>query len=100
MLKKLGLAMATFAFLLFIFGSWKFALLLMAAIFVHEYGHIYTMKRLGMKTQGFYFFFFGRIYQIRFRMSFFKFSFLHCVHGARGWFIACGSFYWVVEFYW
>jgi Zn-dependent protease len=40
--------------------NWKFALLILVSIFIHELGHIYAMKRCGMKTRGIYFIpFFG-----------------------------------------
>jgi len=35
--------------------SWKFALLLLLQLFVHEYGHVFAMKRTGMKVRGMYF---------------------------------------------
>jgi Zn-dependent protease len=35
--------------------SWKFALALMIQLFVHEYGHVYAMRRTGMKVRGLYF---------------------------------------------
>lgn len=38
-----------------IFFSWKFALALMLMLFVHEYGHVYAMKRSGLKVRGIYF---------------------------------------------
>lgn len=34
--------------------TWQFALVLIAVLVVHEYGHVWAMKRLGMKTKGFY----------------------------------------------
>jgi Zn-dependent protease len=40
--------------------SWQFAALVLTALFVHENGHIWAMKRCGMKTRGIYFIpFFG-----------------------------------------
>jgi Zn-dependent protease len=51
---KFGLAAATFGSYAYMY-SWKFAVLLMIAIGFHESGHVYAMKRLGIKTRGFYF---------------------------------------------
>ena len=58
-LVKVGLAAASFATYAYMF-SWKFALILMAMIGFHECGHVWAMKRQGIKTKGFYFIpFFG-----------------------------------------
>jgi Zn-dependent protease len=35
--------------------SWKFALLLLLQLFVHEYGHVHAMRRTGMRVRGMYF---------------------------------------------
>jgi Zn-dependent protease len=35
--------------------SWKFGLAIMLQLFVHEYGHVYAMRRTGMKVKGMYF---------------------------------------------
>jgi Zn-dependent protease len=35
--------------------SWQMAILILLLLFVHEYGHIWAMKRTGMKTKGIYF---------------------------------------------
>lgn len=35
--------------------SWRFALVLLAAVLVHELGHAWAMKRTGMKVRGIYF---------------------------------------------
>ncbi len=35
--------------------SWKFAVLLLLQLFVHEYGHVHAMKRTGMRVKGMYF---------------------------------------------
>lgn len=51
---KVGFAAATFIGYAAVF-NWKFALLLMAAIGFHESGHVWAMKRMGIKTKGFYF---------------------------------------------
>ncbi len=51
---KIGLATgsaASYAYLM----SWEFALVIMVSLFFHEYGHIWAMKRCGMKTRGMYF---------------------------------------------
>jgi Zn-dependent protease len=46
-----GLSLAAYTYLY----SWSFALMLMAQLFIHEYGHIWAMKRVGIKTKGIYF---------------------------------------------
>src|SRR5579885_261093 len=51
---KIGLAGASFAGYAALY-SWKFALLLMIAVGFHESGHVFAMKRMGIKTKGFYF---------------------------------------------
>ncbi len=51
---KTGLATASFAGYAYIF-TWKFALVLMSAIFIHECGHVWAMKRCGIPTKGIYF---------------------------------------------
>lgn len=38
-----------------LFFSWQFVVLLMLTIFIHESGHVWAMRRMGMKTKGFYF---------------------------------------------
>lgn len=51
---KAGLAVgtaATYAYLL----TWQFALVIMISLFFHESGHIWAMKRCGLKTKGIYF---------------------------------------------
>ncbi len=35
--------------------NWKFASVLLFSLFVHEYGHVWAMKRAGMRIQGMYF---------------------------------------------
>gem|GEM_PF-2566424 len=35
--------------------NWKFALMIIASLFVHEYGHVWAMKRAGMSVKGMYF---------------------------------------------
>jgi Zn-dependent protease len=51
---KVGLAAASLAGYAAIF-NWKFGLLLMIAIGFHESGHVWAMKKMGIKTKGFYF---------------------------------------------
>lgn len=51
---KIGLAALSFAGYAAIY-SWKFALLLMVAVGFHESGHVWAMKKVGIKTKGFYF---------------------------------------------
>ena len=53
-LGKLGMAGATAASYSYLY-SWKFALLIMGMLFIHESGHIWAMKRHGMRTKGIYF---------------------------------------------
>lgn len=53
-LTKIGLAGASFAGYAAMY-SWKFALLLMVAVGFHESGHVWAMKKVGLKTKGFYF---------------------------------------------
>lgn len=51
---KLILAGATLATYSYLF-TWQFALAIMYAIAVHELGHVWAMRKTGMKTPGFYF---------------------------------------------
>lgn len=51
---KIVLAAASFG-LWELFFSWQFVVLLMATIFIHESGHVWAMRKMGMKTKGFYF---------------------------------------------
>lgn len=56
---KVVLAAASMASYAYVF-TWKFSLMLMVMLFIHESGHIWAMKRYGMKTKGIYFIpFFG-----------------------------------------
>lgn len=56
---KLILAGASFASYSYLIG-WKFALTVMAMLFVHESGHVWAMRKSGIPTKGFYFIpFFG-----------------------------------------
>lgn len=51
---KGALATGTFIGYAYMF-NWQFALLILVSIFIHEMGHIYAMKKIGMKTKGIYF---------------------------------------------
>lgn len=51
---KLALAAISMASYAYVF-TWKFSLMIMVMLFVHESGHIWAMKRYGMKTKGIYF---------------------------------------------
>ena len=51
---KVGLAAITFASYAYLY-TWKFAILIMVAVGFHEFGHIVGMKKVGIKTKGFYF---------------------------------------------
>lgn len=51
---KVALAGASLAAYTVLF-SWRFALVMMAVIFVHEYTHVLVMKRFGMRVRGMYF---------------------------------------------
>ena len=53
-LLKVIFAAATFASYAYMF-TWKFALMVLIAIGFHESGHVWAMKKTGMKTKGFYF---------------------------------------------
>lgn len=51
---KLGLAVGSMASYVYLF-TWQFAIVIMVFLLVHEYGHIWAMKRCGLKTKGIYF---------------------------------------------
>lgn len=51
---KVGLAAASLAGYAAVY-NWKFGLLLMIAVGFHESGHVWAMKKMGIKTKGFYF---------------------------------------------
>lgn len=51
---KFLLAAGTFGAYTFMF-SWKFAILVMLGIGLHEMGHVWAMRRCGIPTRGFYF---------------------------------------------
>ena len=36
-----------------LFFSWEFVVVLMSMLFIHESGHIWAMKKVGMKIRGF-----------------------------------------------
>jgi Zn-dependent protease len=50
---KLLLALASFAAYAFLF-TWQFAVIILGALVIHEYGHLRCMKHYGMKTRGIY----------------------------------------------
>lgn len=51
---KFGLAIGSMAAYAYLF-TWQFAVMLMISLFFHESGHIWAMKRCGLKTKGIYF---------------------------------------------
>jgi Zn-dependent protease len=51
---KFGLAGVSFLAYTYMF-TWKFALIIIVQLFVHESGHIWAMKRCGLKTKGIFF---------------------------------------------
>jgi len=51
---KVGLAAASVGAYSWMF-TWQFALVICFMLFVHESGHVWAMKRCGIKTRGFYF---------------------------------------------
>jgi Zn-dependent protease len=58
---KIGLFLLTFALYSILF-NWKFAILLMLSISLHESGHVWAMRKVGIFTKGFYFVpFFGGV---------------------------------------
>ena len=50
---KLALASGSMVAYSYLF-TWEFAIILLAAIVFHEYGHITGMKKCGIKTKGIY----------------------------------------------
>lgn len=50
---KLGLASASLMAYSYLF-TWEFAIVLLLALSFHEYGHVRAMKKVGIKTKGFY----------------------------------------------
>lgn len=52
-LAKVGLAGASLGGYALLF-SWEFAVIIVASIAFHEYGHVWAMRRQGMRTRGFY----------------------------------------------
>lgn len=58
---KTGLAIGAVTSYAYLF-TWQFAIMLVILLFVHESGHIWAMKRCGMKTKGIYLLpFFGAV---------------------------------------
>lgn len=56
---KVGLALGSMATYAYLF-TWQFAVAIIISIFIHESGHIFAMKKCGLKTKGIYFIpFFG-----------------------------------------
>lgn len=53
-LLKFGLAAISFASYAYLF-TWKFALLIMIALGLHESGHVWAMRKVGIKTSGFFY---------------------------------------------
>lgn len=51
---KVSLAGASFASYAYMY-TWEFALVIMGMLFIHESGHVWAMKRCGIRTKGFYF---------------------------------------------
>jgi len=51
---KVGLVGASVAAYSYLF-TWQFACVIILALFVHEYGHIWAMKKCGLKVKGIYF---------------------------------------------
>jgi Zn-dependent protease len=50
---KLLLALASFAAYAFLF-TWRFAVIIVGMLVIHEYGHLRCMKHYGMRTRGIY----------------------------------------------
>lgn len=50
---KIALVGASFAAYSYMF-TWEFSAMLLIMIFIHEYGHVWAMKRSGIKTKGIY----------------------------------------------
>lgn len=50
---KVGLAATSFAAYSLMF-SWQFAVLIILALAIHESGHVWAMRRVGIPTRGFY----------------------------------------------
>jgi Zn-dependent protease len=47
----IGISFAAYTYLY----SWQFALIIMLQLLIHEYGHIWAMKKVGIPTKGIYF---------------------------------------------
>ncbi|MDH3231254.1 MAG: site-2 protease family protein [Alphaproteobacteria bacterium] len=50
---KLGLGVASMAAYSWLF-TWEFAILIMVSLIIHEYGHIWAMRAVGIPTKGIY----------------------------------------------
>ena len=50
---KVIFAASSFATYAFLF-SWQFSAVIIITLIFHEYGHLWAMKRFGMKTKGIY----------------------------------------------
>lgn len=50
---KFGLAIGSMAAYTYLF-TWQFAMMVIISLFIHEYGHIWAMKKCGLKTRGIY----------------------------------------------
>lgn len=51
---KVGLAASSVIVYSYIF-TWQFAIVIMVGIFIHEYGHVWAMRKCNMKVKGIYF---------------------------------------------
>jgi Zn-dependent protease len=51
---KFGLAIGSMVAYAYLF-TWQFSVLIMVSLFFHELGHLFAMKRCGLKTKGIYF---------------------------------------------
>lgn len=52
-LVKIGLALGSVIAYSYLF-TWLFALIIVTAVFIHECGHLFMMKRYGLRTKGIY----------------------------------------------
>ncbi len=50
-ISKFALAGASLAAYTYLY-SWKFAVIILIQLFIHEYGHLWAMKKTGIKTKG------------------------------------------------
>jgi len=51
---KIALLGTSFAVYSYMF-SWQFSIIILVQLLIHEYGHIWAMKRVGLETKGIYF---------------------------------------------